>query len=120
MSPPCPGHVLQGAGGHKGRHQGANAAAVRGVLAQPPGRHRHAVMGPSGAGKTTFLNVTAGKIVGGEVSGDVYFDECRRTPIGVIRFGLSLRSARTVLENTILTTVLTAAVTVLTTAPTIQ
>ena len=26
---------------------------------------------------------------------------CRRTPIGVIRFGVSLRSDRTVLENTI-------------------
>ena len=34
-----------------------------------------AIMGPSGAGKTTFLNVAAGRIVGGEVSGDVYFDE---------------------------------------------
>ena len=33
-----------------------------------------AVMGPSGAGKTTFLNVAAGKITGGELSGDVYFD----------------------------------------------
>ena len=34
-----------------------------------------AVMGPSGAGKTTFLNVAAGKITGGELSGDVYFDD---------------------------------------------
>ena len=34
-----------------------------------------AIMGPSGAGKTTFLNVAAGKIVGGELSGDVYFDK---------------------------------------------
>ena len=33
-----------------------------------------AVMGPSGAGKTTFLNVAAGKIAAGELTGDVYFD----------------------------------------------
>ena len=31
-------------------------------------------MGPSGAGKTIFLNVAAGRIDGGEMSGDVYLD----------------------------------------------
>ena len=36
---------------------------------------------------------------------------CRRSPIGVVRFGLSLRSARTVLENTMLTTALTVVLT---------
>ena len=37
---------------------------------------------------------------------------CRRTPIGVIRCRSSLRSVRTVLENTILTAVSTAVSTV--------
>ena len=36
---------------------------------------------------------------------------CRRTPVGVIRFRSSLRSARTVLENAILTAVFTVVLT---------